>query len=163
VISSDLRKEFLVTIGKTYEIYGYPEYCGWIEGLLQLEQKEWTQQGISERLKELFPETKYPTSVPSVNRALRILENYGIILKTGSRKSGYKYQLVSSSNIVSSMFQQLLVVNQDYIGKMEALRSKNLKKDSDLSKAISSQISVAKIWNDIMEQIITSMQNEQGD
>ena len=102
--SSDLRKEFLETIGKTYDTYGYPEYCGWIEGLLMLEQKEWTQQGISERLKELFSDSKYPTSVPSVNRALKILESYGIILKTGSRKSGYRYSLVSASNILSSMF-----------------------------------------------------------
>jgi DNA-binding transcriptional regulator GbsR (MarR family) len=163
VVSSDLRKEFLEIIGKTYDTYGYPEYCGWIEGLLLLEQEDWTQQGISERLKELFPDSKYPTSVPSVNRALKILESYGILLKTGSRKSGYRYRLVSSSNIVSSMFYQLLVVNQDFIGKMEALRSKNRKADSDLSRAISSQISVAKTWNNVVEQILESMQEEQGD
>ncbi|MHA2426249.1 MAG: hypothetical protein ACXAEF_15780 [Candidatus Thorarchaeota archaeon] len=161
--SSDLRKEFLEIIGRTYDTYGYPEYCGWIEGLLMLEQKEWTQQGISDRLKELFPDSKYPTSVPSVNRALKILESYGIILKTGSRKSGYRYGLVSSSNIVSSMFHQLLVVNQDFIGKLEALRSKSRKKDSALSRAISSQISVATIWSDVVEQIIESMQDEPGD
>jgi DNA-binding transcriptional regulator GbsR (MarR family) len=163
VASRDLRKEFLEIIGKTYDTYGYPEYCGWIEGLLTLEQKEWTQQGISKRLKELFPDSKYPTSVPSVNRALKILERYGIILKTGSRKSGYKYSLVSSSNIVSSMFYQLLVVNQDFIKKMEALSSKNRKVDSDLTRAISSQITMAKIWNRAVEQIIESMQDEQGD
>ena len=161
--SSDLRKEFLETIGKTYDTYGYPEYCGWIEGLLMLEQKEWTQQGLSERLKELFPDSKYPTSVSSVNRALKILERYGIILKTGSRKSGYRYSLVSASNIVSSMFYQLLVVNQDFIKKMETLRSKNRKVDSDLSRAISSQISMAKSWNLVVEQIIESIQDEQGD
>jgi DNA-binding transcriptional regulator GbsR (MarR family) len=161
--SISLRKEFLEIIGKTYVTYGYPEYCGWIEGLLTLEQKEWTQQGISERLKGLFPDTKYPTSVPSVNRALKILENYGIILKTGSRKSGYRYQLVSSSNIVSSMFHQLLIVNQDFIAKLESLRSKTRKTDTALSRAISSQISVARIWNEVVEQIIKSMQDEQGD
>jgi DNA-binding transcriptional regulator GbsR (MarR family) len=160
VASSDLRKEFLETIGKTYDTYGYPEYCGWIEGLLMLEPKEWTQQGISDRLKELFSDSKYPTSVPSVNRALKILESYGMILKTGSRKSGYRYRLVSASNIVSSMFHQLLVVNQEFIKKMEVLRSKNRKVDSDLSRAISSQISNAKAWNRVMEQIIESMQDE---
>jgi DNA-binding transcriptional regulator GbsR (MarR family) len=163
LVSEGLRKEFLEIIGKSYDTYGYPEYCGWIEGLLMLEQKEWTQQGISDRLKEIFPDSKYPTSVPSVNRALKILEGYGIILKTGSRKSGYRYGLVSSSNIVSSMFNQLLVVNQDFIGKMESLRSKSGNKDSDLNRAISSQISVAKTWNDIVERIINSMQDEQGD
>ncbi len=163
MVSKGLRKEFLEIIGKSYDTYGYPEYCGWIEGLLMLEPKEWTQQGISERLKEIFHDSKYPTSVPSVNRALKILEGYGIILKTGSRKSGYRYGLVASSNIVSSMFHQLLVVNQDFIGKMEALRSKSGNKDSDLSRAISSQISVAKTWNDIVERIINSMQDEKGD
>jgi DNA-binding transcriptional regulator GbsR (MarR family) len=160
VASSDLRKEFLETIGKTYDTYGYPEYCGWIEGLLMLEPKEWTQQGISDRLKELFSDSKYPTSVPSVNRALKILESYGLILKTGSRKSGYRYSLVSASNIVSSMFHQLLVVNQEFIKKMEALKSKNRKVDSNLSRAISSQISNAKAWNRVVEQIIESMQDE---
>jgi hypothetical protein len=83
-----------------------------------------------------------------------------MILKTGSRKSGYRYRLVSASNIVSSMFHQLLVVNQEFIKKMEALRSKNRKVDSDLSRAISSQISNAKAWNRVMEQIIESMQDE---
>jgi DNA-binding transcriptional regulator GbsR (MarR family) len=160
VASSELRKEFLELIGRTYQTYGYPEYCGWIEGLLSLEQKEWTQQGISDRLKELFRDTQYPTSVPSVNRALKILENYGIILKSGSRKSGYRYRLVSSSNIVSSMFHQLLVVNQDFLSKMETLRSKNKKADPDLKRAISSQISVAKAWNRVVEQIIESMHDE---
>ena len=163
VVSSELRKEFLGIIGKTYDTYGYPEYCGWIEGLLTLEQEEWTQQGISKRLKELFPDSKYPTSVPSVNRAMKILENYGIILKTGSRKTGYRYRLVSSSNIVSSMFQQLLVINQDFITKLETLRKKNRKSDKELSRAISSQISVAKAWSDIVAQIVGSVQDEQGD
>ena len=163
MVSIKLRKEFLEIIGKTYDTYGYPEYCGWIEGLLTLEQQEWTQQGISDRLKELFPDSSYPTSVPSVNRALKILESYGIIHKTGSRKTGYRYRLVSTSNIVSSMFHQFLVVNQDFISKMEDLGKKNRKSDKELNQAISSQISVAMAWNDVIEQIIESMQDEQGD
>ncbi len=157
--SDDLRTEFLEVIGKTYDTYGYPEYCGWIEGLLMLEQKEWTQQGISDRLKELFPDTKYPTSVPSVNRALKVLESYGIILKTGSRKSGYRYSLVSSSNIVSSMFYQLLVINQEFIMKMNELSSRTKKTDRELNRAITTQISVAKTWSKVVEQIIESMQD----
>ena len=161
--TEELRLEFLTTIGTLYEQYGYPEYCGWIEGLMLLEPQEWTQRGLSKRLGELFPESKYPTSVPSVNRALKILESYGIIHKAGSRKTGYRYRLVSASNIVSSMFHQFLVVNQEFISQMEVLSKRNPKSDKDLNRAISSQISVAKAWNDVLEQIIDSMQDEQGD
>ena len=161
--SGELRKEFLEIIGKTYDTYGYPEYCGWIEGLLLLEQNEWTQQGLSDRLKELFPDSKYPTSVPSVNRALKLLESYGIIHKTGSRKSGYRYSLISATNIVSSMFYQLLVINQDFITKMQDLNKRTSKIDRELRRAISTQISVAKSWSQIVEKVLGSIQDEQGD
>ena len=114
-------------------------------------------------MKELFPDTKYPTSVPSVNRALKVLESYGIILKAGSRKSGYRYSLVSSSNIVSSMFYQLLVINQEFITKMNELSRRTKKTDRELNRAISTQLSVAKTWNKVVEQLIESMQDEQGD
>ena len=59
--------------------------------------------------------------------------------------------------------QQLLTINQDFITKLETLRKKNRKSDKELSRAISSQISVAIAWNDVVEQIIGSTQNEQGD
>ncbi|GAG86448.1 unnamed protein product, partial [marine sediment metagenome] len=95
MISDELRKDFLTIIGKTYNQYGYPEYCGWVEGLLHLEQREWSQKVISERLSELFPASKYPTSVPSISRALKILEEYGVVEKSGSRKIGYKYRIAS--------------------------------------------------------------------
>lgn len=150
----DLRKEFLMTIGKTYEQYGYPEYCGWIEGLLQLETQEWSQRGISRRLGELFSASKYPTSVPSVNRALKILENYGVVEKAGSRKAGYRYRVVSSTNLVASMLQQLIAVNQEFIMKMEDLATRSKKTDSDLRRAVSSQIDTAKVWNRAVELIL---------
>jgi DNA-binding transcriptional regulator GbsR (MarR family) len=152
----------LTIIGKTYDTYGYPENCGWIEGLLMLEAKEWTQKSISERLGELFPSGTHPTSIPSVNRALKILENYGLLAKTGSRKTGFRYRLVSSSNLISSMLLQLLVVNKDFISKMELLSTKNRKKDSELMRAISTQIKHAQIWNEVLEQVVESLRNEQG-
>ncbi len=153
----DLRKEFLMTIGKTYEQYGYPEYCGWIEGLLQLETQEWSQRGISRRLGELFPASKYPTSVPSVNRALKMLENYGVVEKAGSRKSGYRYRVVSSTNLVASMLQQLIAVNQEFIMKMEDLATRTEKTDSDLRRAVSTQIDTAKVWNRAVELILDEL------
>jgi DNA-binding transcriptional regulator GbsR (MarR family) len=160
VAPDDMRKEFLAIVGKAYDHYGYPEYCGWIEGLLLLERKDWSQKEISDRLSELFSKS---TSVPSVNRALKILESYGIVEKAGSRKIGFTYRLQSSSNLVLSMFQQLLVMNQDFMKKLQALEIKNKKRDKDLQRAITTEISMAKIWNNAMEQIITSIQDKQGD
>ena len=158
--SSDLRKEFLELIGTTYENYGYPKYCGWIEGLLLLEQKEWSQKGISDRLGELFSTS---TSVPSVNRALKILESYGIVEKEGSRKIGFRYHLQSSSNLALSMFHQFLVLNQKFIARLESLESKNKKTDSELGRALNSELKMTKIWNRAVEQILKSMQDEQGE
>jgi DNA-binding transcriptional regulator GbsR (MarR family) len=163
-MSSDmLRKEFLTIIGKSYDTYGYPEYCGWIEGLLHLENKEWTQKMISERLGELFPASKYPTSVPSINRALKILEEYGVVEKTGSRKTGYRYSIVTSSNLVQSMVHNMMAVNTDFIGKLKVLAGKNKKKDADLKKATDIQIKMAKLWNQALLQLLNSASSEQGD
>ncbi len=163
MISNELRKDFLTIIGKTYNQYGYPEYCGWVEGLLHLEQREWSQKVISERLSELFPAAKYPTSVPSINRALKILEEYGVVEKAGSRKVGYKYCIANSSNLVSSMVNQLMTVNNDFISKMEILAVKNKKKDSDLNRATRTQISMARLWNRALIQLFESVASEQGD
>jgi len=150
-------------MGKTYATYGYPEYCGWIEGLLHLEKKTWSQQAISERLGELFPDSKYPTSVPSVNRALKILEEYGIVEKKGSRKTGYCYSVVTSTNLVNSMVQNLIAINTDFIGKLEIIAGKNKKKDADLNRATTLQIKMAKLWNQAMLQLLNSASSNQGE
>ncbi|MHA1903168.1 MAG: hypothetical protein ACXADL_13355 [Candidatus Thorarchaeota archaeon] len=158
--SNELRREFLTIIGDTYDQYGYPEYCGWIEGLLLLEPKEWSQRGVAKRLKEIFPASKNPTSISSVNRALKILESFGVLEKAGSRKIGYQYRLVSSSNLVTSMLHQLVVVNQDFIRKLEVLTSKSQKSDSELKRAVSYQIKMAESWNKALELFIESVSNE---
>ncbi|MHA1934281.1 MAG: hypothetical protein ACW97A_03275 [Candidatus Thorarchaeota archaeon] len=158
--SNELRKEFLTIIGHTYDQYGYPEYCGWIEGLLLLEPKEWSQRSITKRLKELFPASKYPTSISSVNRALKILESFGVLEKAGSRKIGYQYRLASSSNLVTSMLHQLIFVNQDFIKKLEVLTTKSQKSDSELKRAMSYQIKMAQSWNKALELLIESIRDE---
>ena len=163
MISNELRKEFLTIIGKTYDTYGYPEYCGWIEGLLHLENREWSQKAISERLGELFPASKYPTSVPSISRALKILEEYGVVEKTGSRKTGYRYTIVNSSNLIQSMVQQLMAVNTDFVSKLEVLAGKNKKKDADLKRATDIQIKMAKLWNQALLQLLNSESSNQGE
>ena len=154
------RKEFLEIIGKAYHDYGYPEYCGWIEGLLLLELKEWSQKGISEQLGELFSKS---TSVPSVNRALKLLESFGIVEKTGSRKIGYHYRLQPSSNLAFLMFQQLLAVNQAFIANLQSLETKTHKGDSELNKAIKTELAMAELWNHAIEKVLESMRNKHGD
>ncbi|MFW9843936.1 MAG: hypothetical protein ACFFEV_05120 [Candidatus Thorarchaeota archaeon] len=161
--SEKLRKEFLTIIGKTYDTYGYPEYCGWIEGLLHLEDKKWSQKEISNRLGEIFPASKYPTSVPSISRALKILEEYGVVEKSGSRKTGYRYTIVNSSNLIQSMVHQLMAVNTDFIGKMEVLAGKNKKKDADLKRATDVQIKMARLWNQALLQLLSSDTSDLGD
>lgn len=163
MISDELRKEFLTIIGKTYDTYGYPEYCGWIEGLLHLENKDWSQKAISERLGELFPASKYPTSVPSISRALKILEEYGVVEKTGSRKTGYRYTIVTSSNLVHSMVHNMMAVNTDFISKLEIVAGKNKKKDTHLKKATDIQIKMAKLWNQALLQLLNSASSDQGE
>ena len=156
----ELRREFLAAIGTMYDQYGYPEYCGWIEGLMLLEPQEWTQRGISARLRELFPESKYPTSIPSVNRALKVLETYGVVEKAGSRKTGYKYQIASSTSLGISMIQQLIVVNRNFIANMKDLSARNKKKDAALKRALNAEIKGIEVWNKALEMVLESLTRE---
>ncbi len=162
--SEKLRQEFLNIIGSSYSQYGYPEYCGWVEGLLLLEPKGWTQRSIAQRLTEIFSATKYPTSVPSINRALKILESYGVVEKTGSRKTGYKYRARPSSGLLSSMLQNLTAINTEFIRKLEFLSAKDVEKDRGLKKAISYQVDVAHAWNKAVEGLLkTIAENSEGE
>ncbi|UCE10507.1 MAG: hypothetical protein JSW61_00850 [Candidatus Thorarchaeota archaeon] len=142
-----------------YDSYGYPEYCGWIEGLMLLETQEWTQQGISVRLRELFPESKYPTSIPSVNRAIKVLETYGVVEKTGSRKTGYKYRVASSTNLGFSMLQHFIAVNQGFIARMKDLSARS-KKDTELRKALNVEIKAMRLWNQALEMVLEYIASE---
>ncbi len=154
MITDDLRKAFMMIIGESYDRYGYPEYCGWIEGLMLLEQKEWSQRSLSKRLREIFPESKYPTSVPSINRALKTLESYGVVERAGSRKTGYQYRLLTSSNLITTMLQQFQIVNQEFIRKLKNLEKMKKTNDSELNSAIAYQIKMAEVWNNAIEKLM---------
>ena len=158
--SHELRREFLITLGTMYEQYGYPEYCGWIEGLMLLEPQEWTQRGISARLSGLFPESKYPTSIPSVNRALKVLETYGVVQKTGSRKTGYQYRIATSTSLGISMLQQLILVNSNFITSMRGLLVRNKKKDAALRRAVNAEIKGMRVWKRALEKVLDSLVGE---
>ena len=125
-----------------------------------LEPQDWTQRGISTRLRELFPESKYPTSIPSVNRALKVLETFGVVVKTGSRKTGYMYQIVSSTSLGISMLQQLIVVNQNFMANMKDLSARNKKKDAALRRALNAEIKGIEVWNKALEMVLESLMGE---
>ncbi|MFW9908935.1 MAG: hypothetical protein ACFFEF_10200 [Candidatus Thorarchaeota archaeon] len=133
----ELRIEFLQTLSEMYKKYDYPDYCGWIEGLLLLEPDEWTLDRISKRLSEMLPASENPVLNSEISKALKTLESYSVIEKTGSEESGYQYRLVSSSSLVSAMLQRVIIVNQGFVRRMKDLAAKDLKDDTDLEQAIS--------------------------
>ena len=156
MVNDDLRRDFLLAIGETYALYGYPEACGWIEGLLHLETGNWTQTGISQKLKEILPESKYPTSVPSINRAMKILETYGVVSKAGSRRAGFSYTLAPTSTLVSTMLSQMIASYEVFIEKMQKI-GKQGKEDKDLKRAVKRQVSMAREWNAVISKSLELM------
>ena len=159
--SSGLRREFILAIGEAYVQFGYPSYCGWVEALLLLEPKEWTQQGISDRLSEVLDGPKYATSVPSVNRALKLLENYGIVSKTGSRKTCYNYRLVDSANAAISMLQQMSTMSRNFVERLDEIAEKNKKRDKALARAIGEEMRMAKMWDKLLARMLESPSEEE--
>jgi DNA-binding transcriptional regulator GbsR (MarR family) len=152
------RKQFFLLMGKNYEKYGYPGLAGWIEALLLLEPGKWTQETISTRLSELFPEEDRPTSRASVNRALRLLELYGVVVKSGSRKLGYSYQLDFSSNMITNMFQQFIANNTAFTDELATLKGQfDLDCDQALQTAVDLQIEGYSLFNQVLEKFIESL------
>ena len=125
-----------------------------------LEPQEWTQQGISDRLKELFPDTKYPTSVPSVNRALKVLEAYGVVTKSGSRKTGYQYTMVSTTNLVYSMLHQFLTLNNGFMAQLKDLSKRSQNKDSELKKAVNAELKAWRLWNEAVKGMLETLEGK---
>jgi len=158
---SNPRKELFTILGKNYERYSLTPLCGWIEALLLLEPKEWTQRDISQRLSDLFSEPDYSTSLSSVNRALKILENYGAIEKSGSRKSGYTYKLSSSSKMLTNMFVRFISYNDAFIKDLSFLKeNEQLGEDSVLRKIINAQIEGTKILTQVYKSLMESIDSE---
>ena len=159
----EARKQFFLLMGKNYEKYGYPGLGGWIEALLLLETNKWTQETISKRLTELFPDEDYPTSRASVNRALRLLELYGVVVKSGTRKLGYSYQLDLNTNMIVNMFQQFISNNAAFTKDLVTLKEEyNLDCDQTLQTAINIQIEGYALFNQVLEKFIESITLERS-
>lgn len=154
---SSKRKKFFDLLAKNYEEYSFPTLCGWIEALMHLEPKKWTQKDLSNRLSELFTNPDSTTSLSSVNRAVKILEEYGTILKTGSRKIGYYYTLSPDSQVVINMFQHMLNTNNIFINELAAiLKTENLSKDEKLQKTIRGQLTEAEKLSKFLVNLLDS-------
>ncbi|MFX0117610.1 MAG: hypothetical protein ACFFB3_23905 [Candidatus Hodarchaeota archaeon] len=161
-MTSKARKRFMITLGNTYEQYGYPNLLGWINAILLLEPtRKWTQAEISRKLSEIFLDNDHPTSLASVNRALKVLEQYGAIEKSGSRKLGYSYQLAPSSKLLDSMFQQFIAATHASIEELAQLkREENLDDDPALQWAIKNEIEEGKVWIQLLERMLELIAKE---
>ncbi|MHA2364422.1 MAG: hypothetical protein ACXAC7_10725 [Candidatus Hodarchaeales archaeon] len=166
-MDENLRRHYLEIIGKIYQDYGFPAITGWIEGLMALECKkgqQWSQKDISMGLEKIFPSTKYPdipTSVPSVNRALKIMESYGVLIKTGSRKLGYYYQLNQGSDYITAMFESFININHKAMAKLkDLLELNNLNQDKKLYDVIKTQMIGFKVFNEMIKELLENSRKE---
>ena len=117
---------------------------------------------ISKRLKELFGhESRYPTSVPSINRAIKHNVQFGTITKKGNHKHGYSYHVAEDSAMLTYMFQRFIDQNNDMLKKMAHLQQSSLvKNDSDLLQAIQIQILGIQIYNDSLQYGLNFLNNK---
>ena len=138
---TEYRREYFKSMGELYESYHFPALCGWIEALMLLEEKEWTQKSLSDRLSELFPEPDSPTSISAINRAVKVLEEIGTIKKSGSRKIGYYYNLNPSIQAAISKFENLAQINDTFAKNLNSLKdSLEIKSDPKLQEVIAKQL-----------------------
>ena len=166
VIISSERKLFFDCIADFWIEYGLPGLCGYIDALLWLErEKTWTQTSISKRLKELFDNNcPYPTSVPSVNRAINVNVQYGTVIREGSHKLGYRYSAATDSDMMTVIFQKFLELNNQFIEKLAKIRSKELSaKDPALEEAIAFQIKGLKMYSQFLEYGLNMTHQENDD
>ncbi|MFX0050090.1 MAG: hypothetical protein ACFE8U_02250 [Candidatus Hermodarchaeota archaeon] len=151
-----MRKKIFDIFAKYYEEYGIPGLCGWIDTLFLLEPqnpngRQWTQKTISKRLTELFPDKKYPTSVSSINRAIKINEKYGTVLKEGTHKTGYTYKATSGTEMITKIFEGFIEKTNFCINDLQLLLDECKDTDSTLKKITEEQILGYKVYVQMLE------------
>jgi DNA-binding transcriptional regulator GbsR (MarR family) len=153
------RKKFIEAHGRYYYELGYPKLCGWIEGILATEIRNinWTQQRITSELTKIFHKEDKATSLSSVNRALKILEKYGLIKKSGTRKEGYFYILAAGENYIQKMFNTFLKANENYIKSLETLLSMQEINQKEYKPTVSMYLSFTQIFNSEFQLLIERM------
>jgi hypothetical protein len=160
---SALRKELFDIFAKYYEEYGLPKLCGLIDTLFLFEPldpdgKKWTQRSISSRLTEYFPEGKF--SVPSINRAIRINEKYGTVLKEGTHKTGYTYTATPGIEMVSKIFEGFIEKTNICIQELQELQDKLLGTDPTLKKILEEQIFGYILYVQVLEKALNYFKEE---
>lgn len=145
------RQEFFNLLADYWKYHSLPGLCGYIDALLWLERRDdWTQSTISNRLKELFGnESKYPTSVASINRAIKANVQFGTVLREGSHKLGYTYQVAEDASMLTNMFRRFIEQNEFIMSKLLEIQTSDLEKeDPGLFQAIQAQIYGIQVYNE---------------
>lgn len=153
-----LRKKFIEIIATAIEEYGLSPLSGWIEGVLTLENRELTQKDISEKLSEILSEEHFPTSLTSVNRALKSMERNNLIVKKGSRKKGYTYTLNQLSGIPIGFFQKILTVNIQHLDNLQKFKKEiGETEDKSLLNAIEYQVNFSEAIIKYFRQLLDGL------
>ncbi|MFX0070302.1 MAG: hypothetical protein ACFFAO_04345 [Candidatus Hermodarchaeota archaeon] len=154
-MNTEFRKKFLMIMGEAYKAYGFPQITGWIKAVLYLENRELGQVEISEKITEILSNEDAPTSVPSVNRALKIMEGYRAIVKSGTRKKGYTYKINPFKNIPLGLFRRFSTINKNTIKNLNNLRvDLNQTEDKGLTDAIEKEIESNQSLLNLIEKIL---------
>lgn len=163
-----LRERLFEIFAKYYEDFGIPGLCGWIDTLFLIEPQDrngnqWTQRSISSRLQELFPKAKYPTSVPSINRAIKINEKYGTVLKKGSHKIGYSYIPTSGTEMITKIFEGFIDKTNICISDLKALLIESQDTDPTLKKITEEQILGYTAYVQLLEYALSYFEEKLSD
>ncbi len=146
------RQNFLIILGSVYEEYGFSPICGWIEALLGLEDIDLSQGEISYKLSHFMKDQGVGTSVSSINRALKVLLPYGSVIRKGSAKKGYTYDLNTNPEFFDVFIQTFVKINKKAIKSLKKLKESTIKeKDQQLIKAIENETS----YMEFMDQYLT--------
>ena len=157
-MDEDKRREFYIMMGKSYSDFGFPDIFGWIEALLSFNKLEMTQHEMSNELSKVFDNPDTPTSVSSINRALKIMEQYKIIQKTGSRKIGYKYCRNPNYEISSSVIVGVLESSEKSLQRYSKLKNiiENTD-DTELLEELNIQIEGFSFLIEILEERLSTL------
>jgi DNA-binding transcriptional regulator GbsR (MarR family) len=165
-MNKELRNKYFKRIGEAIQDYGFSPIMGWIEALLSIEKRGLTQKEISETLTEVLSHEDSATSLPSVNRALKIMEANQMITKKGSRKKGYKYFLNLLSGIPTGFFKKVLTVNKENLQHLLVLKEEIEKSDDkDLTKGINIEIMFSQTLVDFSSEFLERLKkiSEEGE
>ena len=156
-----IREKFLKILGNSYKKFGFPAILGWIEALLCLEKKELMQGEISIQLTNIFKDQNVATSISSVNRALKIMEFYKIVVKKGNPKIGYSYKINMDSNFIIKFFYNLIEMTKNVTKNLTDLKELAIKKDDQpLIVALNLQTDYMTNMCDIITKSIRLSQND---